>query len=153
MVCVKFCRLVNDEKRYMYSLRDAAIAVGMSKPAIFKAIKSGKISASKDHNGHWYIQPAELHRVYPPVNLANDTINKVLTNASEDLPKTQFLKLEREQLLDTINDLRRRLDKSEEERRSTQERLALLLEHKPSLTESKPEKKGQNTLWKKIFRS
>jgi chromosome segregation ATPase len=77
----------------------------------------------------------------------------VLTNASEDLPETQFLKLEREQLLDTINDLRRRLDKSEEERRSTQERLALLLEHKPSLTESKPEKKGQNTLWKKIFRS
>lgn len=136
----------------MYSLRDAAIAVGMSKPAIFKAIKSGKISASKDHNGHWYIQPAELHRIYPPVISVNDNANKVLTNAPEDLPETQILRLEREQLLDTISDLRRRLDKSEDERRSVQEKLALLLEHKPSFTESKSEKKGQNILWKKIFR-
>lgn len=136
----------------MYSLRDAAIAVGMSKPAIFKAIKSGKISASKDHNGHWYIQPAELHRIYPPVISVNDNANKVLTNAPEDLPETQILRLEREQLLDTISDLRRRLDKSEDERRSVQEKLALLLEHKPSFAESKSEKKGQNILWKKIFR-
>lgn len=135
----------------MYSLRDAAIAVGMSKPAIFKAIKSGKISASKDHNGHWYIQPAELHRIYPPVISVNDNANKVLTNAPEDLPETQILRLEREQLLDTISDLRRRLDKSEDERRSVQEKLALLLEHKPSFTESKSEKKVKIYYGKKFL--
>ncbi len=51
-----------------YSLREAAEAVGKGKPAILKAIQSGKISAQKDPNGEWQIEPAELHRVYPPVS-------------------------------------------------------------------------------------
>ena len=49
----------------MYSLKQAADAVGRGKPAILKAIKSGRISANKDDNGQWLIDPAELHRVYP----------------------------------------------------------------------------------------
>jgi hypothetical protein len=50
----------------VYSLKQAADAVGRGKPAILKAIKSGRISAKKDDNGQWQIDPAELHRVYPP---------------------------------------------------------------------------------------
>jgi hypothetical protein len=49
----------------VYSLKQAAEAVGRGKPAILKAIKSGRISAKKDDNGQWQIDPAELHRVYP----------------------------------------------------------------------------------------
>jgi hypothetical protein len=51
----------------MYSLKQAAEAVGRGKPAILKAIKSGRISAQKDAFGQWQIEPAELHRVYPVV--------------------------------------------------------------------------------------
>ena len=51
----------------MYSLKQAADAVGRGKPAILKAIKSGRISAQKDAFGQWQIEPVELHRVYPVV--------------------------------------------------------------------------------------
>ena len=49
-----------------YTLAAAAAATGLSKTTIFRAIKSGKISGSKDVNGEWEVEPAELHRVYPP---------------------------------------------------------------------------------------
>lgn len=52
----------------MYSLREAADAVGKGKPAILKAIKSGRISARKNDLGQWEIDPAELHRVYSAVS-------------------------------------------------------------------------------------
>ena len=57
----------------MYSLKQAADAVGRGKPAILKAIKSGRISAKKDDNGQWQIDPAELHRVYPAITAGNDS--------------------------------------------------------------------------------
>ena len=52
----------------MYSLSQAAKAVGRSKGAISDAIRKGKISAEKDAHGQWQIDPAELHRVYPPAS-------------------------------------------------------------------------------------
>src|SRR3954452_22046435 len=51
---------------HVYSLKDAAEAAGMGKPAILKAIQKGRISAKKDDHSQWWIDPAELHRVYPP---------------------------------------------------------------------------------------
>ena len=49
-----------------YTLGQAAKAVGMSKGTIAFAIKKGRISGHKDGLGQWSIDPAELHRVYPP---------------------------------------------------------------------------------------
>src|SRR3954452_18883771 len=50
-----------------YSLKQAGEATGRTKPTILRAIKTGKISAKKNEMGEWEIEPAELHRVYPPV--------------------------------------------------------------------------------------
>lgn len=50
----------------MYTLGEAAKATGKSKATISKAIKSGRISATKDDTGTFRIAPSELHRVYPP---------------------------------------------------------------------------------------
>ena len=50
----------------VYTLGDAAKATGKSKATISKAIKNGRISATKDDAGVFQIDPAELHRVYPP---------------------------------------------------------------------------------------
>lgn len=48
------------------SAREAGEQVGLSKQAILKAIHKGTLSAEKDGNGEWRIEPAELFRVYPP---------------------------------------------------------------------------------------
>ena len=51
----------------MYTLGSAAKAVGKSKATISKALKSGRISGHKGDDGVFHIDPAELHRVYPPI--------------------------------------------------------------------------------------
>ena len=52
----------------MLSLREAATAAGVSKSTIQRAIKSGRLSASRTDDGGYSIDPAELHRVYPARN-------------------------------------------------------------------------------------
>jgi hypothetical protein len=56
-----------------YTLAAAATAVDLNKTTILRAIKSGKISAQMDEHGHWRIEPAELHRVYPPAAIHADS--------------------------------------------------------------------------------
>lgn len=48
-----------------YTLGEAAKVVNKSKATISKAIKSGKISASRNEDGSFTIEAVELHRVYP----------------------------------------------------------------------------------------
>jgi hypothetical protein len=47
------------------TLGEASRQTGKSKSAITKAIKNGRLSASKGDTGDWEIDPAELFRVYP----------------------------------------------------------------------------------------
>ena len=58
-----------------YTLAEAAKATGTNKTTILRAIKSGKVSGTKDEQGTWLVEPAELHRVYPPVELRSDAGN------------------------------------------------------------------------------
>lgn len=57
-----------------YSLQSAATACGVNRSTILRAIKSGRISATKDDLGTWMLEPVEVHRVYPLVAVdgAND---------------------------------------------------------------------------------
>ncbi len=48
------------------SLREAAEQTQTSKSTIFRAIKAGRLSAGRDDDGNFAIDPAELFRVYPP---------------------------------------------------------------------------------------
>lgn len=50
----------------MMTLGEAAKQAGISKSTLSRAIKSGKISASRGEDGSYSIDPAELFRVYPP---------------------------------------------------------------------------------------
>ena len=121
-----------------YTLGEAAKATGLSKPTISKAITSGKLSAIKNENGSYTIDPAELFRVYraagsnskqQPENLRMETPEQL----AEMLKKEQEEReRERGQLLTQIDDLRRRLDEEATERR----KLTALLTHQP---EKKPE--------------
>lgn len=50
-----------------YTAGEAAAATGLNTATITRAIKKGRISASKADTGAWQIDPAELHRVFPPL--------------------------------------------------------------------------------------
>lgn len=119
-----------------YTLGDAAKATGKSKTTLHRAIKSGKISAAKGDDGSYSIDPAELHRVFPPATQItphvplprNDTEQK--SNASETLRvqlEIQEKERERERALlqETIADLREDRDKWR------QQATALLEDHRP----------------------
>jgi excisionase family DNA binding protein len=47
------------------SLQEAADLARVNKSTLFRAIKSGKISASRDEHKQWRLDPAEVTRVYP----------------------------------------------------------------------------------------
>jgi excisionase family DNA binding protein len=68
------------------SLREAAEQTGVSKSTIFRAIKSGRMSAGKDDDGNFLIQPSELFRVYPPKPAKGDVAGDISTQ-----PETQAL--------------------------------------------------------------
>ncbi len=59
----------------MYTITTVAAAVGRNKTAILRAIKAGKSSVAKDENGEWQINPADLHRIYPPLRDASMRAN------------------------------------------------------------------------------
>ena len=63
-----------------YNLAEAGVAVGRNRSTILKAIRRGAISATRDKlTGGWLIEPAELHRLYPPA----------LPGTTESLPRNQ----------------------------------------------------------------
>lgn len=100
---------------------EAAKATGISKAALSRAIKRGAMSAEKQENGSYKIDPAELHRVYPAVS---EQRARVTADATELQAKNIELRAKLEaatqRLTDkdgVIDDLRRRLDMEGEERR------------------------------------
>jgi hypothetical protein len=143
----------------MYSLKQAAEAVGRGKPAILRAIQRGLISAQRNAKNEWLIDPAELHRVYPPVAgngaQSNETERHATPDATEVLQGENALLREQIELLkDERQDLRRRLDQSEAERRETQGKLTALLTHQPKPEAAQPpttEQQGKGKLWEKLF--
>ena len=50
-----------------YTLAEAAAACGVNKSTVLRAVKSGRISGTKDEFGTWHVEAVELHRVFPPV--------------------------------------------------------------------------------------
>ena len=51
----------------MLTITEAANQTGLTRAAIHKAIKSGRLSATKDDSGNFQIDAAELFRIYQPV--------------------------------------------------------------------------------------
>ena len=131
----------------MYTLAQAAKAIGKSKSTVLRAVKAGKISSDKDAHGQYQIAPSELHRVYPAAlgDAVEANVNRVtddprttqksagdaavialkLVAAEKERDAAQNLAAERER---TIDDLRSRLDTEGEERRKL---TAMLTDQRP----------------------
>lgn len=89
------------------SATQAAERVGKSIPTITRAIKSGKLSASKRDGGGYDIDPSELFRVWPAISNDTNVTPKKLENETPNSNKV----LERE-----IELLREMLEKTEADR-------------------------------------
>ena len=106
----------------VYTLGEAAKATGKSKAAISRAIKNHTLSAEKQADGSYRIDPSELHRIYPPVS--SEQVNQQLAIGAETTGQIRELQAKLEAATqrlrdkdDVIDDLRRRLDAEAEERR------------------------------------
>lgn len=117
------------------TLRQAAELTGKSKSTLMRAIKSGRLSASRNGEGMYAIDPAELTRAYPFVgrpDAPHDARNGAPYNGETEPDDAAILQLrlsllvderdreraaaerEREQLAATVADLRIRLDRAEQ---------------------------------------
>jgi hypothetical protein len=110
----------------MYTIGQAAKATGKSKSTISTSIKKGTISAVKNEDGSYSIDPAELHRVFPTASNENGSTEQQSNDSEPSNLAFQNgylqgeVKLLREQLADkdsVIDDLRQRLDAEAEARR------------------------------------
>jgi hypothetical protein len=80
----------------VYNLATAAAASGVNKSTVLRHIKAGKISATRDQNGGWQIDPAEFHRTFPPLLTASAEQPAQQRDATADV----LVALLREQLAD-----------------------------------------------------
>lgn len=114
-----------------YTLGTAAKATGKSRTTILRAIESGRISAQKNDIGHYQIDPAELHRVFPPKEQGNNPRNsKMERDATQDA--TGVTVNENVVLRKEIELLREQLEREKEQAdhwRQQAERVSLLLTH------------------------
>jgi hypothetical protein len=139
--------LWNEAEHLMkYTLGKAALATGKSKTTLHRAITSGKLSATRNADGEYEIDPAELMRIYEIVTPEPQKRSEMERSGTVD--ETPVLRAEIEGLKqqlalvkDERDDLRRRLDEDSAERR----RLALLLTEPPGRPTPKP------PLWKRLF--
>ena len=67
-----------------YTLAEAAVACGLDKSTVRRAVRAGKISGTKDEAGTWYVEPVELHRVFPPASRTEDDTTAVPLHAPSD---------------------------------------------------------------------
>ena len=113
------------------SLSAAAKEVNRSKSTLSRAIKEGRLSATRCEDGSYQIDPAELYRVFPapvpqpttsnaaqPESERDGTLRMQLEVAERERDRDrdrerEECSREREQMQATIDDLRARLDRAE----------------------------------------
>ena len=141
------------------SLRESAEAVGMTKPALLKAIQRGKLSATRDNNNEWQIEPAELFRVYKPATVKEPQELTKGTGQESDksallTAQLEALKRENALLLDfherERRQLKEQLEREKEQADNWRRQATALLTHQP---EAKPEPTPTKSgLLNRIFR-
>lgn len=110
------------------SLREAAEQAGVSKSTIFRAITSGRMSAPRDDDRNFAIDPAELFRVYPPKPRKSEVAENVpeqpeTQQKGQDAPPSETieLRIRNAELEAQLNALKQILET--EKQRAEQDRL------------------------------
>lgn len=95
-----------------FDLASAAAATGVAKSSVLRAIKGGRISALRDDNGRWSVEPAELFKIFPPLP---PTQPATLQNGAPERV-TQLLEEQVAELRSMLADMRRREDDLQRDR-------------------------------------
>lgn len=147
------------------TLTQAAKEAGVSKGTVSKALKTGRLSGERQEDGSFQIEPVELFRVFPrkPQEPRSGTAQKPLETAGER-PETGLAGVvelavlrarleaaeaqaareredreqERATARETVDDLRKRLDQEQEERRNLQRQLAAPIQPPPQPAQEPP---------------
>ena len=113
----------------MLSLIEAATVSGQSKSTIWRAVNSGRLSATRTYTGDYQIDPAELHRVFSlgtgerratTVSVKRDAM--AMERAETDLMQAQI-----DRLFQVGELIRNELDKGRDAWRSQPDRLRRLV--------------------------
>jgi hypothetical protein len=137
----------------LLTLGQAADECGRHKSTILDAIRSGRLSASRDGKNQWQIDTAELFRVYPAKT--NTTPNEHYPTQTEHYTTpAQLAKIlekeqqererERTQLMAQIDDLK--TDRDHWRRQAT-----MLLSHQPEPEGERVRPPEASLLWRKLF--
>jgi chromosome segregation ATPase len=109
----------------LVGLSEAARITGRNRTTIFRAMKSGRLSFTTNGAGERQVDVAELERVFAATDAEqpqSDATHVAVLNAQLDAERRQNALLER-----TCEDLRRRLDEADAERRNVQTQLSAQL--------------------------
>lgn len=136
----------------MFTLTQAALEVARTRSTLFKAIKAGRLSATKDSQGHYLIDPAELHRVYVAVNVSQGN----QTKQSETVDNTDeivFLRRENELLRQQAQRDREQIEREQSQADHWRQTATMLLDHQPQPpTQPQPiSQPADSKLWLKLF--
>jgi hypothetical protein len=104
------------------NIAEAAKISGRNRTTIIRAMKTGRLSFTRNGAGERRIDTAELERVFPATVVRTAQSDTVHLSELLEAERSKTVGLER-----TIDDLRQRLDASEGERRQVQARLDALL--------------------------
>lgn len=127
------------------SLSEAAKIVGKNKSTILRAVQSGRLRAALI-DGQYLIEESELFDLYAPVRTSTNA-----TRNAPDAPSNELAKLQAENALlkEWLNDLKVRLDRSEDKERALMAMLTRSDNERQRLLEDK--KKPNDALLKKLF--
>ena len=101
------------------SANQAAKEAGKTKKTILDAIKSSRLSASKNDKGHWEIEPSELFRVFPKTGTNHPTNTATIPPQENPENRIKIAELEAE-----VKALRGQIERSEIERERERDNLS-----------------------------
>ncbi|SFL44074.1 hypothetical protein [Shimia haliotis] len=105
------------------SANQASKEAGKTKKTILDAIKSGRLSATKNDKGHWEIDPSELERVYPKTGTNHPTETATTPPIENHENRIKIAELEAE-----VKALRREVERTDMERERERENLSQHIE-------------------------
>jgi hypothetical protein len=111
----------------MLTLTQAAVEVDRTRSTLFKAIKAGRLSATKDAQGNWLIDPVELHRVYVAANVSQGNKSEQRDIVSEIV----FLRRENELLRQQAERDRQQIERERDQADHWRNQATMLLTHQP----------------------
>mgnify|MGYP001343502711 CR=1 FL=1 len=117
-----------------FSLRTAAQHTGTSKSTILRAIKSGRLSATRLEDGGYEIDGAELERVYPTQQAQRSTERGADHGApGDDAPRTTDATAALAAEISGLREILRRADATADELRQDRDRWRSMAESQQRL--------------------